>query len=109
MSGLIVQFDQELIIGVSPLGSRVVLGSRGALAGDLAGLSVTNPALVPTRLNVALDPLEAGLWVWHGSLGCDDGGRLFVASGDVRRAVLADFSRFNLPPLLPRVEEATAC
>lgn len=109
MGGSIVQFDQEILIATAPTGARLILGSRGALAGDLAGLSVTNPVLVPTRLNVALDPLEAGLWVWCGSLGCDDGGRLFVVSGNTRPAILGDLQRFGIPPLLPRVEEVTAC
>lgn len=109
MGGSIVQFDQEILLATAPTGARLILGSRGVLAGDLVWLTVSHPHLVPTRLNHVFDYLSSGLWVWFGSLGCDDGGRLFVASGDTRRAVLADLQRFGIPPLLPRNEEATAC
>jgi hypothetical protein len=99
----------ELFLAVAPNGARLILGARGALAREIAGLAATIPRLVPAWFDAAVDPLDVGLWVVSVDLSHDDpwsavgSERRAVA---IRRAVLGDFGRFSLAtPAARNVDE----
>lgn len=89
----------ELFLAVAPTGARLILGVRGDLAREIAGLAATIPRLVPAWFDAAADPLEAGLWVVSAAPS-REGPRSAVGidgrSISIRRAVLGDFGRFDL-------------